>query len=105
MIDIGDRIRIKDNLLSELQRIGKSHDGVDRFVNKWVGKIVKVAYVYCDAPLICDDVVIIDGSNEWFVKINNYVEFPIEACEIVEKLKKGDRYGIYDSFANLCSSD
>lgn len=104
MIESGDKIKVKDNLYEELNRLGKIKGDVTNFVNRWIGKVVNVAYVYHEAPLICDDMLILDGCNEWMVKINNYIEFPLSACELIYKKKKY-RYDVHCNCDLLINRD
>lgn len=104
MIEEGDRILILPNLLSELQRLNKCGDGVQSFVDKWQGKRVKVAYIYHDAPLICDGLELVKGCNEWMVCLNNRVEIPMTSCKLIEKKKKGDKHGDFSVIGDFLSS-
>lgn len=78
----GDKIRIKDNLMDELIRVGFNKDEMASFVDEFKGKICKAHDVYQDTDQKINGV-IIEGTNEWFVTVDLCCETPINACEII----------------------
>ena len=63
---MGDKIRIKENLVDELIRYSFNKEEMKPFVEHFKGKVVKVLDVYQDVDKEIHGVRI-DGSNEWYV--------------------------------------
>lgn len=71
MIKVGDIIRIKDNLESELKRLDFEEYTISAFSQEWTGKI-------CEALAIWTE----DDTKEQFVTVEMCCEVPIAACEL-----------------------
>ncbi len=82
IIKKGDKIRIKDNLLEELIRVGFNAESMEPFVKMFKGKVVEAVDVYQDVDQKVGDL-LIEGSNEWFVTVELCCEVPLAACELV----------------------
>lgn len=74
IIKQGDTIRIKENLMEELIRLGFKKDEMEGFVKVWKGKTATALDVYTDND---------NGTNEIFVTVELCCEIPLTACELV----------------------
>ncbi|BES63113.1 hypothetical protein [Dysgonomonas capnocytophagoides] len=79
----GDKIRIKDNLMDELIRVGFDRGEITSFVDEFKGKKCKALEVYQDTDQEINGV-LIEGTNEWFVTVDLCCEIPINACEAIQ---------------------
>jgi len=79
----GDKVRIKENLMDELVRLGFNKEEMKSFVRRFKGRTVEALDVYQDVDNEFAGVKI-EGSNEWYVTVELCCEVPLSACELIE---------------------
>lgn len=72
MIKVGDTIRIKENLKSELRRLDFEEYIISSFAEEWTGKT-------CEALAVWPE----DDTQEQYVTVEMCCEVPIAACELL----------------------
>jgi Ftsk gamma domain. len=78
----GDKVRIKDNLMDELVRLGFNREEMKGFVERFKGKVEEALDVYQDKGVVIDGEVISEGNLEWYVTVDLCCEIPLNACEL-----------------------
>lgn len=78
----GDKVRIKDNLMDELVRLGFDREEMKGFVKRFQGRTETALDVYQDKGVIIDGEVICEGTLEWYVTVDLCCEIPLNACEL-----------------------
>lgn len=73
-IKVGDQIRIKENLMDELVRVGFKKEEMETFVKRFKGKNASALDVY-------------QQDGEWFVTVKLCCEIPLRACERITTRK------------------
>ena len=86
MIKVGDKIRIKDNLFSELGRIGFDTEEALMFSNKWAGITCLALHIWTD-----------DNEGERYITVALCCEIPIAACELVIEEASSDESYMYST--------
>lgn len=70
----GDKIRIKENLMEELVKVGFNRSEMESFVERFKGTEQTAYDVYFDAP---------PSTGEWFATVEMCCEIPLSACELI----------------------
>nr|DAD92301.1 MAG TPA: UBA domain protein [Myoviridae sp. ct9MV2] len=78
----GDKVRIKDNLMDELVRLGFDREEMEGFVKHFQGRVETALDVYQDKGVVIDGEVISEGTLEWYVTVDLCCEIPLNACEL-----------------------
>lgn len=77
LINVGDNILIKENLMEELVKYGFREKEMESFVERFKGTEQVALDVYQDEDGY--------GNIVWYVTVELCCEIPINACELITK--------------------
>lgn len=78
----GDKVRIKNNLMDELVRLGFNREEMKGFVKRFTGRVETALDIYQDKDVVIDGEVISEGTLEWYVTVDLCCDIPLSACEL-----------------------